>query len=109
MSWVPCMVCFAILIAQLNPSHQLGGVSWGSEFSGPLLGSQGFVIPSLRNKEEEDGVRGFQNLSVEGVTQLQRFNTQLPHFLWALNLLTFLPSQLWGFGSRVVCASAVSR
>lgn len=26
------------------------------------------------------GVRSFQSLSVEGVTQLQRFNTQLPHF-----------------------------
>lgn len=51
--------------------------------------------------------RSFQSLSVEGVTQFQRFNTQLPHFLWALNFLTFLPRQLWGLGAGAVCASAV--
>lgn len=93
-------------MAQLYPSHQLGGTSWGQR-SQALSGSPGFVTPSLGNEEEENGVSRFQSLSVEGVTQLQRFNTQLPHFLWALNFLPFLPSQLWGLGSREVCTSAV--
>lgn len=56
----------------------------GSEGSGPLLGSSGFVMPSLGNEEEEDRISSFQSLSVEGVTQLQTSNTQLTLFLWAL-------------------------
>lgn len=105
------MVCFVGRLCHPYGSAVPIPSAWwdvlGSEFSGPLLGSSGFVRPSLENEEEENRVRSSQSLSVEGVTQLQRFNTQLPHFLWALNFLPFLPSQLWGLGSRVVCASVV--
>lgn len=111
MNWVSCMVCLVGRLCHPHGSAVLVPSAWwdvlGSEFSGPLLGSSGFVVPSLGHEEEENGVRHFQSLSVEGVTQLQRFNTQLPHFRWALNFLPFLPRQLWGLGSMVVRASAV--
>lgn len=85
-----------------TPSHQLGGTSWGSESSG----TQSLLLHRWGMSRRKRG-RSFQSLSVEGVTQFQRFNTQLPHFLWALNFLTFLPRQLWGLGAGAVCASAV--
>lgn len=69
-------------------SAELGGQPQGQgSQSGLFLGNSGFIIPSLGNEEEENGVR---RLSVEGVTQhIKSFNTQLPHFL------KYLPSPRW--------------
>lgn len=100
-NWVLCTACFVERLCHPLSSAELGGQPWGQgSQSGLFLGNSGFIIPSLGNEEEENGVRHF---SVEGVTQrIKSFNTQLPRFL------KYLSTSVgdWLQGSLFVCKVA---